>query len=94
LKYTIKRKISSGAFGTIYEIVSEDHDNKSYALKELKNISSVSKQRFEKEVKILSELDHPNIVKIFQWNIGGEPPTFSPYYIMEYLSGGSQRIFG
>ncbi len=67
--------------------------NKTYALKELTNINLVSKQRFEREVKILSELDHPNIVKIFQWNRAGVPPSFSPYYIMEFLSGGSLRKY-
>lgn len=89
----MKRKISSGAFGTIYEIESRDDGNKTYALKELTNINLVSKQRFEREVKILSELDHPNIVKIFQWNMAGEPPSFSPYYVMEFLSGGSLRKY-
>jgi serine/threonine protein kinase len=92
LKYTIKRQISSGSFGTIYEIQNED-DNKIYALKELTNMDPVSKQRFEREVKILSELDHPNIVKIFHWNIGGDPPKFAPYYIMEYLGGNSLKEY-
>jgi serine/threonine protein kinase len=90
LKYTIKRQISTGSFGTIYEVLSED-DNKVYALKELTNIDTVTKQRFEREIKVLSQLDHPNIVKIIQWNIGGDPPNFYPYYVMEYLSGGSLR---
>ena len=36
LKYIIKRRISTGSFGTIYELLSED-DNKVYALKELTN---------------------------------------------------------
>jgi serine/threonine protein kinase len=90
LKYTIKRQISSGSFGTIYEILNEE-DNKIYALKELKNIDTVSKERFEREVKTLSELDHPNIVKIFYWNVGGDPPMFAPYYIMEYLAGNSLK---
>jgi serine/threonine-protein kinase len=92
LKYTIKRPISSGSFGTVYEIVNEE-DNKVYALKELTNIDTVNKQRFEREVKVLSELDHPNIVKPFYWNVGGDPPKFSPYYIMEYLSGNSLRQY-
>jgi serine/threonine protein kinase len=64
LKYIIKRQISSGTFGIIYEILNEEN-NKIYALKELTRIDAVSKQRFEREVKILSELDHPNIVKHF-----------------------------
>ena len=89
LKYSINRQISSGSFGTIYEILNED--NKIYALKELTNIDIVSKERFEREVKILSELDHPNIVKIFYWNVGGDAPKFAPYYIMEYLGGGSLK---
>jgi serine/threonine protein kinase len=90
LKYIIKRQISAGSFGTIYEVLSED-DNKVYALKELTNIDTVTKQRFEREIKVLSQLDHPNIVKIIQWNIGGDPPNFYPYYVMEYLSSGSLR---
>jgi serine/threonine protein kinase len=90
LKYIIKRKISTGSFGTIYEVISED-DNKVYALKELTNIDTVTKKRFEREIKALSQLGHQNIVKIIQWNIGGDPPNFNPYYVMEYLSGGSLR---
>jgi serine/threonine protein kinase len=92
LKYTIKRQISSGSFGTIYEILNEE-DNMIYALKELTNMDQVSKQRFEREAKILSELDHPNIVKIFYWNVGGDPPKFAPYYIMEDLGGNSLKEF-
>ena len=92
MKYAIKSQISSGSFGTIYEILNEE-DNKIYALKELTNIDIVSKERFEREVKTLSELDHPNIVKIFYWNIGGDPPMFAPYYIMEYLAGNSLKEY-
>jgi serine/threonine protein kinase len=89
LKYTIIKPLNSGAFGTVYEIQGDD--NKKYALKELINLNATNKERFEREINILSQLNHPNVVKIFQWNIGGEPPNFSPYYIMEYLSGGSLR---
>jgi eukaryotic-like serine/threonine-protein kinase len=89
LKYNIIKPLNSGAFGKVYKIRGDD--NKIYALKELKNYGITNKQRFDREVKILSQLDHPNIVKIFHWNMGGEPPSFSPYYIMEYLSGGSLR---
>ena len=90
MKYLIERKISTGSFGTIYEVLGED-DNKTYALKELRNMDTVFKQRFEREIKVLSQLDHQNIVKIIQWNIEGDPPNFNPYYVMEYLSGGSLR---
>ena len=89
LKYTVIKALNSGAFGTVYEVLGQD--NKTYALKEMKNLNETNKERFEREIGILSQLNHPNIVKIFQWNIGGDPPNFSPYYIMEYLSGSSLR---
>src|SRR5215218_8138411 len=89
MRYNIIKRLSSGAFGTVYGVIGED--NNKYALKELKNFNITNKGRFEREVKILSQLNHPNIVKIIQWNIGGDPPNFYPYYIMEYLSGGSLR---
>jgi serine/threonine-protein kinase len=92
LKYTINRHISSGSFGTVYKILNEE-DNKVYALKELTNMDTVSKQRFEREVKTLSELNHPNIVKVFYWNVGGDAPKFTPYYIMEYLGGNSLKEY-
>jgi serine/threonine protein kinase len=60
-------------------------------MKQLTNIDTLTKQRFEMEIAGLSKLDHPNIVKIIQWNVGGDPPNFHPYYVMEYLSGGSIR---
>ena len=92
MKYTINRHISSGSFGTVYEILNEE-DNKVYALKELTNMDTVSKQRFEREAKTLSELNHPNIVKVFYWNVGGDAPKFTPYYIMEYLGGNSLKEY-
>ena len=92
MNYSVRRQISTGSFGIVYEILNED-DNKIYALKELTNMDTVSKQRFEREVKILSELDHQNIVKIFYWNVGGDAPKFAPYYIMEYLGGRSLKDY-
>jgi serine/threonine protein kinase len=89
MKYTIIKILNSGAFGTVSEVIGEDKNR--YALKEVKNLDIINKQRFEREIGVLSQLNHPNIVKIIQWNIGGDPPNFSPYYIMEYLDGGSLR---
>jgi serine/threonine protein kinase len=51
LKFHIEKKISTGSFGTIYQVLSED-DDKSYALKELRNMEPVVKQRFEREKSI------------------------------------------
>jgi serine/threonine protein kinase len=44
----VKRQISSGSFGTIFEVQSED-DGRIYALKELTNIDTLTKRGFERE---------------------------------------------
>ena len=99
MKYDIIKQICSGSFGTIYEVMVEYEENgvttstTKCVLKELTRIDNLSRERFEREIKILPELNHPNIVNILYWNIGGDPPKFLPYYIMEYLKGGSLRKY-
>jgi eukaryotic-like serine/threonine-protein kinase len=88
----LKKRLVQVHLGTVYQVLCED-DDKFYALKELRNMEPVVKQRFEREIKGLSQLDHSNIVKIIQWNIDGDPPNFNPYYVMEYLGGGSLRQY-
>ncbi|HJU34950.1 MAG TPA: serine/threonine-protein kinase [Nitrososphaera sp.] len=89
MKYRIIRRLGSGGFGNVYEVQASD--GKIYAMKLLRDFSTVNKQRFETEIKILAQLNHLNIVKIFEWNLGGDPPDYSPWYTMEYLPGGSLR---
>jgi serine/threonine protein kinase len=89
MKYTIVKRLGSGGFGNVYEVQASDGNT--YAMKLLKDLSTTNKQRFEREIEILAKLNHPNIIKILEWNLGGDPPDFSPWYTMEYLRGGSLR---
>jgi len=99
LKYNVIKQISSGSFGAIYEVLVEHEEGgvtsstTKCVLKELNRIDNLSRERFEREIKILPELNHANIVNILYWNISGDPPKFLPYYIMEYLKGGSLRKY-
>jgi serine/threonine protein kinase len=99
-KYTIIKELRSGSFGIIYEVLVEHHqeDGKAISttkcvLKELSKFDTLSKERFEREIKILSELNHPNIVPILYWDVGGDAPRFLPYFVMEFLQGGSLKEY-
>ncbi|MEJ5201422.1 MAG: penicillin-binding protein activator [Anaerolineales bacterium] len=54
-----------------------------FAPKEMQDLT----KRFEREAKSLAKLDHPNIVKIFDYGEHGG----SPYLVMQYVGGGSLR---
>ena len=67
--YKISNKIGSGSFGRVYKIIF-------LPLNEERAIKIISKEtlqypdddkKFLKEIEILSQIDHPNIIKVFEY---------------------------
>src|SRR3972149_11128482 len=85
--YQIGKQLGDGTFGNIYEGI-EKSTGKKVAIKiidksKLKNKENIE-DSFNKEVNILKELEHPHIVKYYEFYKG-----ISSYYIvMEHLEGG------
>ncbi len=75
--YTDIEIIGSGGFGEVWKC-KRDEDGKILAKKKLINTSGKDYQRFKKEVCIHSELEHPNIIKIYDVNYN----DVKPFYIM------------
>ena len=81
MKYKCIKQIGKeGGFGQGYECVDENGNN--YASKWLKDDSEFSIQRFEREVRLLSRLNHPNIVKLIDYGQVGE----QKFYVMPLYS--------
>lgn len=84
-KYKIIRKIGSGGMGTVYE--ASDFFGRVVAIKlshnDLSAPSAELRDRFKREAAIMKNLDHPNIVKFYEFGEFGE----RVYIAMEYLSG-------
>jgi len=84
--YVLGRRIGRGAMGEVYEaqhvrlpgtfavklLLPELHGNQD------------AFARFCREAEIMSQLRHPNIVQIFDFNLA---PDSRPYFVMEYLEG-------
>jgi serine/threonine protein kinase/WD40 repeat protein len=90
--YRVAEKLGEGGMASVYRAV-DTRLGRSVALKIiLPEIASEKafRKRFDREVRVLSQLSHPNIVGIIDY---GEHEQ-TPYFVMEYLSGGSlkQRI--
>ena len=81
--YTIIKKLGEGGMGKVY-LVHNNSNGEKQALKVLQKIDNADMIRyFIREAQILSELDHPNIVKIK----GQGNHNRRPYIAMEYVIG-------
>jgi len=81
--YTIEKKIKQGGFGTVF-LGKRIKDRKVVAIKIMNpNTASSMKQKiqFAQEIKILTKLDHPNIVKVY----GSVKDAPRPALDMEYF---------
>jgi len=90
-RYRIEALIGEGAFGKVYLAYQLDLDRR-VALKTLKKQFLADKsfvKRFYREARAVSRLEHPSIVKIFDF--GTDPEHELPFLVMEYLEGGTLR---
>ncbi|AFL76337.1 SUMF1/EgtB/PvdO family nonheme iron enzyme [Thiocystis violascens] len=85
--YTIIRELGSGGMATVY-LARQDRLTRSVALKVMKPIAMAGDDftsRFIKEGQIIAQLQHPQIVTIYDF----DSTDGYHYFSMEYLQGGS-----
>jgi serine/threonine protein kinase len=85
--YKIQKIIGKGAFGVVYKAF-ELCSGKIVAIKQIP-VDSKNKKHVIKEIELLKGLDHPNIVKYY--NYLKEEDNI--YIIMEYLEGGTLKQY-
>lgn len=84
--FRIVKEIGTGGMGTIYSAFSNQDKNHTVALKVLKKENLGKEEavrRFKREARIIDQLDHPNIVKVFERGEYGD----KLYIAMELLKG-------
>jgi len=84
--YILGRRIGRGAMGEVYQaqhVRLPGHFAVKLLLPELQGNQDAF-ARFCREAEIMSQLRHPNIVQIFDFNV---TPDARPYFVMEFLEG-------
>jgi Tol biopolymer transport system component len=87
-RYAIEREVGAGGMATVYLAHDPRHDRK-VALKVLRpDLAAVlGPDRFLREIRIAANLQHPNILPVYD---SGEAGGFL-YYVMPYVEGPSLR---
>lgn len=83
-RYKIVSRLGSGSIGDVYLAV-DNRDNKNICLKILKPGIKGFEEAFTREFEILSRLDHPGLIPVFDFGIDD---TNGPFFSMEYADGG------
>ena len=85
--FELLEKIGEGGMGVVYR-ARYVGNNRQVAVKLIPNditANSTTLARFERELEVLKQLSHPNIVHCF----GGRCESQQRYYAMEYIPGGT-----
>ena len=83
-RYEITQLLGEGGMSYVYKAIDKQLQ-RTVAIKTLKpNYVEQEKfvERFKREAQTAANLNHPNIVQIFDWGIEDEP-----YFVMEYIEG-------
>ncbi|MDD5362271.1 MAG: serine/threonine-protein kinase [Ignavibacteria bacterium] len=87
--YKIISEINTGGFGIVYKIEKEK-DKSIYALKTILNsLNKDNIEAFLNETKMISKVEHKNIIKYYFVHDGSLYPELPPYIIMEYANQGT-----
>lgn len=87
-RYEIKSELGRGGFATVY-LAYDPRFEREVAIKflppELIHADPQFRARFERETKIIAQLEHPAIVPVY--DVGEE--NHQPYFVMRHMGGGS-----
>ncbi len=91
--YRLLQEVGRGGMGIVYKALDPHHDNRTVALKVLHPMSGLSPEeivrrmaRFVQEIEASRRLEHPNIVKMFDY-VALEELDGQAFFIMEFLDG-------
>jgi calcium/calmodulin-dependent protein kinase (CaM kinase) II len=84
-KYTLKEELGKGAFSIVRKCTHRE-TNKDFAAKIIskKNLSKRDADKLSREERICLQLDHPNVVRLFE--VISE--SVAQYFIFELITGG------
>lgn len=84
-RYRLKGQVGTGNMSTVYEAEDTRRGHRIVAVKLLdtKHDNALKREIFRRETRALSQLEHPNIVTVLEYNWSDEHR--SPYLVFDYI---------
>lgn len=89
-RFRVTRKLGRGGMGQVYEAI-DIRLGRRVAVKLLRSTNGALpqvKKRFEREARAMAQVQHENVVTVFDFGMG---PQQEPFLVMEYLEGRDLR---
>jgi eukaryotic-like serine/threonine-protein kinase len=81
-RFDVRRRVGAGGMGAVYEAYDRDRDMR-VAIKTILNVDASLLYRFKKEFRSLSDVSHPNLVKLYELILLDN----QCFYTMEFVDG-------
>src|SRR5262249_53537862 len=81
-RFVVRRRVGSGGMGVVYEAYDVERDMR-VAIKTIRDAEASTLYRFKKEFRSLTDISHPNLVKIHELVLSDE----LCFYTMEFVDG-------
>lgn len=93
--YDVERFLGEGAFAEVYRVRHRFLGDQRQAMKVFKRVGMSPEELREMlgEASLLTQIGHPNIVRVFDANVFETPRGICGYFTMEYVPGGSLDRF-
>jgi serine/threonine-protein kinase len=93
--YEVERFLGEGAFAEVYRVRHHFLGDQRQAMKVFKRtgMSPEDLRDMLAEASLLTQIGHPNIVRVFDANVFDTPHGMCGYFTMEYVPGGSLDRF-
>ncbi len=87
-EFSILRRVGEGGMGVVYE-AEQDNPRRIVALKVIRPAYATPRMlwRFEFEVQVLGQLEHPGIARIYEAGTAEEGGGRYPFFAMEFIHG-------
>ncbi len=91
--YTVDRLLGEGAFAEVYRVRHRFLGRQAMKVFKMVGMTAAETERMLGEALLLSEIGHPNIIRVFDANTTDTARGICGFFTMEYIAGGSLEQF-